>query len=30
MITNFICFTIGALTGLIITCLAVAAGREDR
>ena len=27
MITNFICFTIGVVLGLVITCLAVAAGK---
>ena len=29
MFLNFICFTIGAFTGMILTCLAVAASRED-
>ena len=30
MLTNFFCFMFGALTGMILTCLAVAASREDR
>ena len=29
MLTNFICFIIGAFTGMLLTCLAVAASRED-
>lgn len=30
MFLNFICFAIGAFTGMLLTCLAVVAGREDR
>ena len=29
MLTSFICFIIGAFTGMILTCLAVVASRED-
>ena len=29
MFLNFICFVLGSITGMVITCLAVAAGRED-
>lgn len=29
MFLNFICFIIGAFTGMVLTCLAVAASRED-
>lgn len=29
MFTNFICFVIGAISGMVITALAVVASRED-
>lgn len=29
MFLNFICFVLGAFTGMLLTCLAVVAGRED-
>ncbi len=29
MFTNFICFVLGAFSGMIITCLAIVASRED-
>lgn len=29
MFLNFICFAIGSLTGMIITCLVIAAESED-
>lgn len=29
MFLNFICFALGAFTGVLMTCLAVAAGRKD-
>lgn len=30
MFVNFICFILGAFSGLLVTCLAVAAGKDDR
>ena len=29
MFMNFICFAIGAITGMFLTCLAVVAGRGE-
>ena len=29
MLTNFICFVIGALAGMILTCMAVVAGKDN-
>ena len=29
MLTNFICFTLGAFIGMILTCLIVAGNRKD-
>lgn len=29
MLTNFFCFAIGAVTGMVLTCLAVIAGKDE-
>lgn len=29
MFLNFICFTIGVFTGMLLVCFAVAAGRDN-
>ncbi len=29
MLVNFICFAFGAIAGMVITCLAVAGGKDD-
>ena len=30
MVLNFICFALGALSGMVITCLAVIAGKDNK
>lgn len=29
MLTNFICFIVGAFVGMILTCMAVVAGKDE-